>query len=682
MAKKSISFFKNSVSFNSSFFFFVFLFSNTSVAYLNLSIIVKLWIGLMGILFPFTIGLWMALAVRFKKKVFLPPYTFSVLENSTDENPPLILWLLFGFLILLTRFYGLTSIPFWPITDEGIFANMALGLLKKWNWSILWGEVHFEPLLIWSLGGFFNLFSPSFLSLRLFSAFLSIATVILSYWASRQLFSKLAAFIFCWLFAFSFWEFSFMRLCAPETLIIFFEFLTLGLLGALIKGKSNRTKWFFITALGISAGIGFYSYLNWAVVWFFTASVLWLWSLGQKQKYKKYFYFYMAVTILLALPWACARLSAGNLNYVSSSFSTSFFHSCIAYFIGLFVDGQSSFPFGPNWGGMFDPVTGSLVLIGGLYAITSLEKKLLGLLSLGLFTFLLPGILSHNLELHRVTPSLPLWMLLAVLGVKSLLTGKTPKNALIGLTVWGLLSLGLNTYNFTSHYCNINQTPADRQWRSVEYFNAYQILKNLDRQNGPIDVFTEWNPDYDNKTLDLACYPFNALNHPQISQNQVSWAAFTVNLDYTPFLKKNFPHVQSRLLNPGLPPADLHHSLGLFLIPVSDISPAVLTQWIKTQKECEEIDFAIKNRNPEKPWSVYEKKFSSLASQQKNDRFLSSILWERAASFPLMDGDFQITALDFKQAIQKGYPAPHLLHNLKLANSLSHFPAQSVQKPQ
>jgi hypothetical protein len=146
-------------------------------------------------------------------------------------------------------------------------------------------------------------------------------------------------------------------------------------------------------------------------------------------------------------------------------------------------------------------------------------------------------------------------------------------------------------------------------------------------------------------------------------------------------LKKTFSHVQSRLLNPDLPRGDLHHSLGFFLIPVSDISPVVLNQWVKTQKECEEIDFAITNRDPKKPWSIYEKKFSTLASQQKNDRFLSSILWERAASFPLMDGDFRLTALDFKQAIQNGYPAPHLLHNLKLADFLSHPPADGIKKP-
>jgi 4-amino-4-deoxy-L-arabinose transferase-like glycosyltransferase len=167
----------------------------------------KFCVAIIGVILPFIFALWLILENRLKKSLSPSILILTTVKNSSNEKIPLALWFFFGFLVFFTRFYKLTSIPSWPTNDEGIFATMALELLKKWNWSILWGEVRFEPFLIWGLGGFFKIIPPSLLSLRLFPAFVSIVTILLSYWASRQYFSKRTSFIFCWIFAFSFWEF-------------------------------------------------------------------------------------------------------------------------------------------------------------------------------------------------------------------------------------------------------------------------------------------------------------------------------------------------------------------------------------------------------------------------------------------------------------------------------------------
>jgi hypothetical protein len=90
---------------------------------------------------------------------------------------------------------------------------------------------------------------------------------------------------------------------------------------------------------------------------------------------------------------------------------------------------------------------------------------------------------------------------------------------------------------------------------------------------------------------------------------------------------------------------------------------------------------SILNKNSSIPWSNFEKNYSDLAVQYAKNRFLASILWEKAASFPLIDGNYPEASLDFQQAIQNGYRVPHLMRNLKLAVFLSHPSSEEIKNP-
>jgi hypothetical protein len=667
MFSKIYFFLKKYVPFNPWVYFSVFLFSNTILSFIPLDLTVKLIVIVLGLLTPWALGL---ITVSQKPIVNL---------NSLDNHKISIwLWMTALFLFLGSRFYHLTALPFWPIPDEGLISFLAMGQNAQWHGNPLFGESRIESLVLWLIGFLFKFEQPSLFAMRLFPALISVITLGITYWAVRQYKSQWFSFLFVCLFGFSFFEWTLSRGISSAALVILLLSASFGFLG---KIRKEPTSSFWFAALILCCGLGFYAFTSWPISCLSVGLCLFCFLSGSfQQKIKKTGLFFI-LTLLLSLPLISARLAPGGMAHIQGTLHHfSPLQSYGLYFSGVFWNGLFSFPFGPIWGGYLNPFYDALAFLGTLEILKRNGSRILIGVLIFMFLFLTPGGISGGGEMHRVIPVLVLLSLVVVCGLQGLLDDlKLRKIILVSLLV--LLSFSFDLFHFAYRYCDPRFAPPGRQWRSVEYFNAYQTLKQLSEQNGPIDVFTEWNPDYDDKTLSVAVYPFNALDNPKLSQDRVLWISFLVDMDYTPFLKKQFPHVKSCLLNPNLHPNDPHHLLGLFLIPTKDISPSVLSQWIKAHQKCEQIAFSIKNKNPSDRWAVYEKNFSDLAIEQTYDRFLTSILWERAASFPLMDGNFQSTALDIQKAIQNGYPVPHLRQNLKLAVLLSTSSVQNVLKP-
>jgi hypothetical protein len=663
------SLFKKHFLFNPWVYLSVFLISNTILSFIPLNLPVKIIVLVFGLLTPWAFGL-------------ITVYQEAALNTTPLDSVkvPFWLWIIVLALFSGSLFYHLTTLPFWPIPDEGLVSFLAMDQNHQWNWNPLFGESRIESLILWLLALLFKFEQPSLFSMRLFPALISMITIGIAYWAARQYFSRWFSFLFFCLLGFSFFEWTLSRMISSPALALIFLCAAFGFLGKIRKEKGSfkRNLWFI--PLILCSALGFYSFTSWPVCWLSIGLCLWEFTAGTLRQKIKITFLFFTTTLLGTLPLITARLASGGMSHIQGTLTHfSPFQSYGLYFNSVFWNGLSSFPFGPLWGGYLNPLYDSLAFLGTLEIVKKKGSRTLFAILLLLFLFMTPGGLSSNIELHRVLPALILLSLLAVWGIQSLLADFNPKK-IIGVSALIILSFSFDFFHFADRYCDPNFAPPGKQWRSMEYFNAYQILKNLSEQNGPIDIFTEWNPDYDDKTLNITVYPFNALENVKISQNKVSLTAFLIDMDYMPFLKKRFPHTTSLLLNPNLQPNDPHHLLGLFLIPTTDIPPAVLNQWITTHQTCEQIAFLIKNRNPSKYWAVYEKNFADLASQQTGDRFLTSVLWERAASFPLMDGDFQLTALDYQRSLQNGYPVPHLQQNFKLAAFLSHSLEQSVQK--
>ncbi|HXL72933.1 MAG TPA: glycosyltransferase family 39 protein, partial [bacterium] len=641
------------------------------LSYFQLSIETQLWIDFLGLILPLGIGIVFSLQNRQKS---------NLIDLSMPDGLPLPFWLIAVFvaLFIFIRFYRLTTVPFWPVSDESVFSTLAFDLTRKWDWTLLRTDGQMEPLLLWLLSFWFKIMDPSILSLRLFTVFFSIASSLAAYFTARQFLNKSLSFLLVCLFSFSFWEIGLSRQCTPNDLIPFFELLSFFFLGLYWRAQKNTSRWFWILVLSLCAAIGFYVYINWTVVWVFILVCLLM--IGIEREKLKVAAFVL-ITAELTLPLVFARLSPHSMGYAKHFLENfSVFSSLAQYSRGLFWDGSSSNPLGPAWGGYFDSVSGALILTGGLYALRKLFSKTLLILGLGIGLTLLPGILTNTLELQRITPALPFFMVLAVLGMKSLWKNSVKPLRIAVLSVILLLITTLNTYQLFGPYNDIRQVLPGRHWRSTLYFSAYRILENLSAQSGPVYIFNEWNGDYFDKTLALACYPFNAAQNTALISKNPTWVAFLTDADYESFLKKEFPYLQSRSLDDSISSNDSSHPLRLFLIPVSDIPQETLTNWLSADEECRQIALSILNKNASIPWSFFEKNYSRLAVQYEKNPFLSSVLWEKAASFPLIDGNCQMASLDFQQAIKNGYRAPHLIHNLKLAVFLSHSPSPKIKK--
>jgi len=639
-------------------YFILFFISLSLLSYGQLSIETQLWIGLFGLILP--LGMGITLSLQNRQKSDFP-------NLLIQDSPPIPFWFVaLGFLIFIfIRFYRLTTVPFWPLSDEAVFSTLAFDLTRKWDWTLIRTDGQMEPLLLWLLSLFFKVMNPSVLCLKIFTVFFSIASSLAAYFAARIFLNKSLSFIFVCLFSFSFWEIDLSRQCTPNDLIPFFELAAFFWLGLYWRSKENSARWFWMLVLSFWAGLGFYTYINWAFVWAFIVACLLL-SGFKKEKAKTLIF--LLFTVGLTTPLVFARMSPHSASYAKHFFENfSLFSSISQYMRGLFWDGTSSNPLGPAWGGYFDSMSGALILTGALYSLRNLFSKTILILGVGIFLTLLPGILTNTLELQRITPALPFFIFLAALGTKSLLenSAKHFQIAVLGLLL--LFITALNTYQLFGPYNDVRQTPPGKHWRSTIYFKAHQILESLSNQSGPIYVFNEWNGDYFDKTLDLACYPFNATQNTQMIQKNPLWVAFLTDADYGPFLKKEFPRLQIQPLDDSTSPNDPNHLIRLFLIPVSDIPAETLKNWLMADQDCRRIALSILNKNPSIPWGTFEKDYSGLASRYVKDSFLTSVLWEKAASFPLIDGNYPEASFDFQQAVQKGYAAPHLRHNLSLA---------------
>src|ERR1700679_2032539 len=87
------------LSFNPWIYFFTFLISNSLLSYFKLSFETTLWVSLLGLTFPFLLGLW---SYQPHKN---PKVALYKLEFFKDIHPAI--WIIVGTLALFLRFYKL-----------------------------------------------------------------------------------------------------------------------------------------------------------------------------------------------------------------------------------------------------------------------------------------------------------------------------------------------------------------------------------------------------------------------------------------------------------------------------------------------------------------------------------------------------------------------------------------------
>ncbi len=288
-------------------YFLLFFASNTFLSFGSSALSTKLWIGLLGLLLPLIVGLHSIMVERGRPKSEALP----LLDEGENSIPPW-LWILFLFSMVFTRFYHLTSLPFWPIGDEGIFSSLTLGLIRHWRWDLLEAEIRTESLFTWLSALFFRVVPPSLFSLRLLPALICMATTAGAYWAARSLFSKRTAFIFTWLMGLSFWEMTLSRFFMAIILVPLLQCLCLGGLGFFLKANRVPSRWKYFIFTLLMASLGFYACTSWPVIWLSVALILGAESYFRDEKKKKFFRLFLGLTPLLIFPLVQARFFEGE----------------------------------------------------------------------------------------------------------------------------------------------------------------------------------------------------------------------------------------------------------------------------------------------------------------------------------------------------------------------------------
>ena len=648
------------------FFFILFALGHSLLAYFPLPAPTKLAVFFGFLFFPFGIA-WAILWDENKKRPHGKkggPGDF--LSHEEIFKPPSWLVLLFLVLLALSRWVRLTTVPFWLVGDEGIEGSFGLQCMNHWDGRLLWGEAQIEPLFVWFLGLGFRLFQPSLGLLRGLPALLSVVSVLGAYLALRFFFNRAFSLVYSILLAFNFWFFLYARLCLTEDLVFPFEALALGLWGLYRRTPSRAGQKGLLLALGLVAGLGFYSYTAWAALACWLSLVL-FWEVGAKAGKPRDLAFYLVPLALVLVPLVRARATPDGISYLQSLFSPGHsFPSLGRYVAGLFWYGFGTVPYGPAWGGLLNSLEGALVGVGLLGLFQKRRFIFLSWLLLAFLVGLLPGALAQGMDMNRICALLPAALLACALGTVFLLA-ELPK-PLRGPAFLALagISAALNFHHFTGPYLDAKNFPPDKKaWRVVEYAKAYDLLKSRSASEGPLYVLNDFNLDYDNKTLDLACYPFDAFQNPSLPREKVRSVALLTDIYYAPFLHERFPESQWFWLKPD---ADLYQSnFVLGFIPLGGIPAPTLQAWWGASEDFHQVNLESKDKTPGQEWLEINRHLLAKVGDFEADPFLQSLFWERVAMYYTTEGHCREAAAAYRRAVQKGYPARHLFYNMGMA---------------
>ncbi len=636
----------------------LFFAANFSLSYLRFPILVKLWIFVLGLVIP-SIAAWMMLRIergvarQLTKIEFLP---FVPLWG---------LGLLAGTAFFL-RFYHLTTLSLWPLEDEAMNGYYAIELAEKGNWQFLYDFSGMPPLYVWCLALFFKLFGISLGTLWFLPALLSFLAVALVYRGAVQFFSKSFSLLFAGLIAFSFWPLYAGRFSLQGGFLVFWECLTFYLLASYWKTSNEKLKIRAPLLLGFCAGAGFYTFTSWAVV----AFLLTLFIFGEtawkiKRRWNLFLYFFLPeAALFLLLACVTGFQKGGHFQYVlQNPFSSSL--NGLNDFCSLFWGSRlppNLFAYRPFWGGFLNPILGALCFWGSLLLCRSGHSpwKLVGLF----FILILPGFLTGGLDSHRIIQVMPFLLFAVAIGLASLLSILPKSSRIFFLGACAVFSLGLDSHHLFGVYHSIWTHPDENMegYKPVERGRAFEILKDLEKKQGPGYVLSDLVPETFDQSLSVGTYPFDASQNPKIDLLKAKWVALLTNIHYQPYLNQVFPEGRGTWLASDMGKPD--GGFMLEIIPLPSFQPEVLQHWIQAGRAFHGLAGEVFDNHDWKPRAPIVQSLISLVPLLGSDKFLKSCFWEKIAQNEYIDRHYVSQVTAFQEAIEKGIPTAHLYNNL------------------
>ncbi len=658
-----------------------FLAANFGLSYASWGLETKLWVGLFGLALPFLVVL---LTTPLSSK---PPFLVE-----SFPSPPIWVWVGFGFLAIVVRFYHLTTLTVWPHYDEATTGYYGMSLSQKWDSRMFYEGSQSPPAYLWGLGLFFKCFGVSLGTLWFFPALLSALTLPFTYGAARQFFSKSFSFLVTFGMAFGFWALFMGRFSLMAILVLFWECVVLFLLGKCVnaRGLPQQGKWTWI--LGGATGLGFYTGLHWiafAPLVLLTLVVLWvpksLKNLGR--------FLVPCGLFLLPLIWAAIGGNSGlsfkhlwafhqpippseqariSLSYISS------------LFWGL---DPKAYTFQPVFGGEMNPIMSSIFFVGLLVMGGNLKNPLNRWLGFALLFSFLPGLLTKECEPLRILTVLPILLVISAVGFQRLLEEKSIPYRTILLVLFLSISFSLDFYHLSIRYHNLWDSTDN--WKgyskSIDRYRAYGHLVKRANEDGPGLVFSNFMSGFYDQSLSIATYSFNTVENPNLAFENARWVALLTNVNYRPFLEGRFGPGEAFALSSDLNPSD--GGWMLWIVAIKPDNREIFRGWWQADRS---LNPAIDRYLSLTGGQSYSEILSDLNQAQfsfEKDPFLISCLGEKISDLYLKESfllartapedrsgkqmlDLAIQSL--RQALSRGYPSAHLYNHLGFLELLSH----------
>ena len=648
---------------NPFFYFFLFLLMNILLSCPGVPVIWKLWIGSLGIGLPLVLA-------------------FFAMEKETGGKSPILLngdpvfipaaaWLVLAFLAIGTRFYRLSDLSSWPTRDDGNYAFAAMELNRNTSLPFFYGIGEHPPFFLHLLAVFMKWSEPSVYTAWLFPTLISLLTVPLGYWAVRSFSSKAFSFVYALLLASSFWPVLLGRFCVAWVLALFWEFMALGTLVRFFKASSLPKRRLWAVVLGAVMAFGFY--ISW-VLWLFVTVAMTLAAAGiflsrGKRDGKEIFFFLLTATVVF-IPFTVEALVQGIGRHAHEVWLGNSFDGlhqlllCGRYLAGFFWFGDSAgYNYGPVEGGFLNPLLSTFFFAGIVWLSRLRHLPTVKWMGLAGLLFLVPGFLTHDVEMQRLMLVLPLLLLIMVMGLLWVLSGLTQRWMALSLALLLGFSAGWDFYRLVVPLREALNPPWHSQTlKSEESFNAYGILKEKADKDGPGWLFLDYVPVPLDQTLLLATYPFNAAYNPKLESVEPRWMAFLANVNYGPFLEKRFPDGQWHILGSSLMPWDGELMLGV--VPLTPQSRGTAEAWMKAQPIFHGATVGIVRQSEGKSREGVLEDFFKGYPLVQGDPFLESAFWEIAYFNHSADKRFQDSFSDLTRILRDGYPAAHIFNEL------------------
>lgn len=656
--------------------FFWLLILHTLLSYSSLPAQIKLWLFLAG---------W-GPALAFLLIRPGPPGT----PNSRGENSKTFVWpaWLVGLVVLAALGLRLgLQVRFinWPIYDEMINGYFAMRLNQHWDWHLFFFWTQLPPLLIWLLALMFKITNSPLTAIRVLPVLISLAILPLAYHSVRRFFSSSTSFLFLALISTGYGFLYFGGICHQGLLLLFFEFLAFDALGGFLKAQSPRDRNLWLAVCGGVIGLGFYTYFSWPVVGLAMAVpvlVKILRSTPAREKPSLLFIFFLPMLCVL-LPMLVAVLNKSFGSYYS--FMLVFHRDSGSFLANLLTIGQTlsglfwGYPlpvcyYGPVWGGIFNPVSGCLALLGFFWLSFALSRNqrlwFLGASAL----FLIPCFLSGPpISEMRIIQILPMISFAAVLGLENLLRALAMKWRLTGVLLVLIFSAGLDGLHFkkASDYLDSYFDVV----KTEEYPIAYPLLEKQFQEQGPgILLFNLDMSIFHDYSLREACYPFNAADNPQWAASRPNWLSIIANIHDRPFLEREFPQGRWFWLSQDVAPVRNNYSGGkmLGLIPITDQNRSRLESWMAMNDRLDSVLREFTTAPPEPARVKAMGELDRMAPEVGPDPFLQSCYWEMVFGLHNFQNFFGKPSIENTQdsihaiqnAIKFGYPTAYFYNEI------------------